>query len=135
MIVFTDLIESKQDILNERNIDPYSEKGFNLLLKLNKMRDLSPTMDRNFVQMSWAAYIKNQRNQIDKNIRECSIVFQYLDPEEIEEITDLISHDLLEILKNMPIATFESIEAFSGLLFDLGKKIRKLEKTFLTEQK
>lgn len=129
--LINDLIESKQHVINELGIDPNSEKGFAVLLKLNKMGDISPTMDRNFVQMTWADYIKNQRNQIDSNLRECSIVFQYLDPEEIEVITVLISHELLEVLKNMPIETFESIEAFSDLFFDFGKKVRNLEKTFL----
>lgn len=131
--LISNLIESNQHILKEMGINPNSQKGFEILFRLTKMKNTSPMMDKNFVEMTWAEYIKTQRNQIDKNLRECSIVFQHLDPDEIKVITDLISHELLEVLQNMPIEMFDSIEAFSGLFFDMGQKIRKLEKVFLAD--
>lgn len=133
--LITNLVETNQHKLQEVGVEPYSKEGFKILFRLTEMNGFSPLLDRNFIQMTWAEYIKTQRNQIDKNLRECSIVFQHLDPDEINVITELISHELLEVLNNIPIEKFESIEAFSDLFFDMGEKIRNLEKAFLTDNK
>ncbi|MCM3359813.1 hypothetical protein [Psychrobacillus sp. MER TA 171] len=125
-----DLIESQSSLVSTLQLNIDSKEALIAILKITDSTKLSPRMNNMFVPMTWADLFLNQRNQIERFLREITIVYGHLEPHQNEVITKMLSHHLLEHIRNIPLSTIQNLDFLAEGMWEFGTLVKELKKEF-----
>ena len=128
-----DLSESKSSLLNELHLNLESKEGLVVALKMTDSLEVSPRMNSLMVSLTWADLFLSQRNQIERFLREITLVYGHLEPHQNEIITKLLSHPFLEIIRNMPLDKIENLDFIAIDMWEFGNLVKELKSEFLQQ--
>lgn len=128
-----DLVETYSTSVNQLQLNTDSKEALTFMLKMTDSTQLSPRMNNLFIPMTWADLFLNQRNQIERFLREITIVYVHLEPHQNEVITKMLSHYFLEHIRNIPLDTIENLDFLADGMWEFGTLVKELKIEFLEE--
>lgn len=128
----TSLIESiyndKKEVFDATGIDIETEEGLNNALRLLDMHAYSPRYNSSFQQLKWHELFSMSGPYNKNMLQEILVLLPYLDPEDIQRVTDLLSHEYLELLRNMDLSLYDEISFINVPMHDFKSKIIDFKK-------
>lgn len=128
--LIVDLKESHAPVVKSMLFNTDSKEALIDILKVTDSTKLSPRMNNMFVPITWADLFLTQRNQIERFLREITIVYGHLEPQQNEVITKMLSHDFLELIRNIPLGSVRNLDFFADEMWEFGKLVKELKKEF-----
>ena len=126
-----DVVAQHSEALKLSEVEKGSKNEINIILTRTKPGNISPRMNNLFQPMTWADLFLTQRNQIERFLREITLVYNQLEPHQNEIITKMLSHDYLELIRNIPLEQLEDLQFLTQGMWEFGHLIEELKDEFI----